>query len=72
MGIHDRDWFHEERDKRDAIPHPTSNKKPIPMKVSPEFSSHQTDLLSGSFMSGFFWGALFSFFVLLLAYLLLR
>lgn len=72
MGIHDRDWFHEGRAERDAMPHPTARKKPIPMKVATSPDPVQKDVTSGSFLSGFVWGSMFTACILLLVYLVIR
>ena len=74
MGVHDRDWFNEDRAKRDAMPHPTA-KKPQPVIHQAKTTVTQPgpkDITSGSFKSGFVWGSMFTACILLLAYLFIR
>lgn len=71
MGVHDRDWFHEDRDKRDKIPHPGQQKKPNPQALLSSVST-LPDLTKSSFLTGFIVGFSLSTVLILLIILFIK
>ena len=68
MGIHDRDWYHEDRDKREKMPHPGQH-KPRDPQVLLNTVSTLPDLTKSSFLTGFFVGVILSISMFLIIYL---